>query len=448
MDKEHADFASCLEQLREAFGNRVLPVAWPIGQGEGFQGVVDLLKMKAVVGPADGKGKPSEGEIPGEVQSEVEKWRKELLEAAAEGSEELMEKYLEEENLSEEDLLEGLTAGVAAGEIYPVFCTAAPKLLGVHHLLDGLVQLVPSPKERPKRAEEPSEEIVADPEGPAAAFVFKNVSESHVGDMLFVRVYRGKLVGGTDIYNLSRQTSERLGQLFCLQGKNRSEVNELHAGDIGAVVKLKSTRVGDSLCDKANPVRFPQIQFPKPSVFSAIAGKAKGDEDKIGTGLNRLAEEDPTITVTIDNEIRQTLLGGQGELHLEVVVGRLKRRFGVDVELSRPKIPYKETITKTAQAQGKYKKQTGGRGQYGDVWIKIEPLPRGGGFEFVDAIVGGVVPSKFVPAVEKGIKSAMEEGVLAGYPVVDLKATLYDGSYHSVDSSEQSFKIAGSLAIK
>jgi elongation factor G len=266
--------------------------------------------------------------------------------------------------------------------------------------------------------------------------------------MLFLRVYRGRLSNGKDVFNVNKQNGERLGQMFCIQGKNRKETEVLGAGDLGAVVKLKSTKVGDSLCDKSKQVKFKPTNFPKPSIFSAIAGQAKADEERIGTGLNRLVEEDPTFNVQVDSEIRQTLISGQGELHLDIIIGRLKRRFGVDVILSKPRIPYRETIKKSAESQGKYKKQSGGRGQYGDVWIRIEPLPRGAQFEFVDAIVGGVVPGKFIPAVEKGVVAAMEEGVLAGYPVVDVRVSLFDGSYHTVDSSEQAFKVAGSMGFK
>jgi elongation factor G len=448
MDKEHASFKNCLDQLREVFGSKVLPVQLPIGEGEGFKGVVDIMRGKAYVYGVDGKGKFSETDVPGELADEVAKWRKELMETAAESSEELMEKYLESENLSNEEFISGLAAGVRAGDVFPVFCAAAVKNIGIDHLMQGIVDMIPSPDQRVIRAQDPEEEIKSDVSGPTVAFVFKNTSESHVGDMLFVRVYRGKLESGSDAYNVNRQTGERLGQIYVIQGKHRQEVDSLPAGDMGAVVKLKNTKIGDTLCDKSTPVKLRPTDFPKPSIFSAISGQAKGDEEKIGTGLTKLAEEDPTFTVRVDNEIRQTLIAGQGELHLDVIIARLKRRFSVDVVLEKPRIPYKETIKKTSEAQGKYKKQSGGRGQYGDVWIRLEPLPRGGDFEFVDAIVGGVVPGKFIPAVEKGILGAMAEGVIAGYPLVDVKATLYDGSYHSVDSSEQAFKVAGSMALK
>ncbi|MBI4720957.1 MAG: elongation factor G [Chitinivibrionia bacterium] len=448
MDKEHASFKTTVEQLRSFFGPKVLPVIIPIGEGESFKGVVDVIRGKAYEYSGDGLGKVTEVAVPADMKDAVAEWRHELLETAAESSESLMEKYLETETLPDDELIKGLAAGVHGGEVYPVFCTCAEKNIGAEHFLQTVVDFMPSPAQRSIAAMGPQEEVPCDPKGPIAAFVFKNMSESHVGDMLFLRVYRGQLSNGKDVYNVNKQTGERLGQMYCIQGKTRKETEALGAGDLGAVVKLKNTKIGDSLCDKSKQLKFRPTDFPKPSIFSAIEGQAKADEEKIGTGLNRLVEEDPTFSVQVDPEIRQTLISGQGELHLDVITGKLKRRFGVEVILSKPRIPYRETIKKSAEAQGKYKKQSGGRGQYGDVWVKIEPLPRGAQFEFVDGIVGGVVPGKFIPAVEKGIIGAMKEGVVAGYPLVDVKATLYDGTYHTVDSSEQAFKVAGSMAIK
>jgi elongation factor G len=448
MDKEHASFNTTIEQLRSFFGPKVLPVNIPVGEGDSFKGLVDVIREKAFEYSGDGLGKITEIAVPDGLKDDVANWRRELLETAAESSESLMEKYLESETLSEEDLIAGLASSVRAGEVYPVFCACAEKNMGTEHVMQGIIDFMPTPAQHAVTAMEPQEEIPCDSNGPIAAFVFKNISESHVGDMLFLRVYRGQLSNGKDVYNATKQTGERLGQLFCVQGKNRKETEALGAGDLGAVVKLKSTKIGDTLCDKSKQCKFRPTNFPKPSIFSAIEGQAKADEEKIGTGLNRLVEEDPTFNVQVDGEIKQTLISGQGELHLDVIVSKLKRRFGVEVILSKPRIPYRETIKKPAEAQGKYKKQSGGRGQYGDVWVKIEPLPRGAQFEFVDAIVGGVVPGKFIPAVEKGIVGAMKEGIVAGYPLVDVKATLFDGTYHTVDSSEQAFKVAGSMAIK
>ena len=447
MDKENASFSKCLDDLREHYG-RALPFQLAIGAGTGFKGVVDLLHEKAYEFSTDGKGTAKEIPIPDDLKGEADKWRKELFETAAESDEVLMEKYLETETLSVEEATKGLADGVASADVFPVFCVSAELNIGIPQFLHGVTDVMPSPTARNKALAESEETLKADPSGPAAAMIFKNVSESHVGDMLFLRVFRGSITGGSDIYNSTRDQSDRLGQLFLLQGKDRTETPKLAAGDLGAAVKLKHAHVGDTLCDKSKSVKIAPTSFPKPSIFSAISAATKGDEDKIGTGLNRLQEEDPTFEVKVDSEVHQTLISGQGELHLEIVVARLKKRYGVDVVLSKPQIPYRETIKKTAQAQGKYKKQTGGRGQYGDVWLKVEPQPRGADFEFVNAIVGGVVPGKFIPAVEKGVRATMQGGVLAGCPVVDVKVTLYDGSYHNVDSSEQAFKVAGSMAFK
>lgn len=448
IDKEHANFQNCITQLQDFFGNKALPVQLPIGEGDAVKGIVDIIEGKGYEFSSDGKGKFSDGAVPDDRKDETEKWRHELLETAAEANEELMDKYLETEDLSKQEIIQGLAAGVAAGEVYPVFCASSIKNIGIPQLLQGIVDFVPSPGRFSKTADDGETKVECDEKGPSAACIFKNISESHVGDMLYLRMYRGKLEGGKDVYNSTRENMERLGQLFHIMGKTRTEVGELTAGDMGAVVKLKSSKVGDTLCVKNNRVKFQPPVLPSPSIFTAISGLAKGDEEKISMGLSRLKEEDPTFDVKVDSEVRQTLISGQGELHLEVIIGRLKKRFGVDVVLEKPKIPYRETIKSTAEAQGKHKKQTGGRGQYGDAWIKLEPLPRGSDFEFVDAIVGGVIPGKFIPAVEKGIVATMKDGVLAGYPVVDVKATVYDGSYHNVDSSEQAFKMAGTLAFK
>jgi len=446
MDKENASFDETVASLRENFGNSVVPLQLPIGNGQAFKGVVDILAGKAYEYSSDGKGTAKDADIPADLKDRAESLRKEIFEGAAENDEELMEKYLETETLSPEEVAKGLSEGVLAGDLYPVFCVSAELNVGMPQFLQGIIDLMPSPDKVKCQLQEG--ELETDSAGPAAAKIFKNVSESHVGDMLFLRVYRGKLVHGKDIYNATRDHGERLGQLYTVQGKTRIDAEAIGAGDMGAAVKLKDTHIGDTLCDKSDLVKIKKTQYPTPSIFSAIAAATKGDEDKIGQGLNRLKEEDPTFEVRVDPEVHQTLISGQGELHLEILVGRLKKRYGVDVVLSKPRIPYKETIRKSAEAQGKHKKQTGGRGQYGDAWLKLEPLPRGGGFEFVDAIVGGVVPNKFIPAVEKGVRETMTHGVLAGYTVVDIRATLYDGSYHNVDSSEQAFKIAASMAFK
>ncbi|MDH3217831.1 MAG: elongation factor G [Candidatus Krumholzibacteria bacterium] len=448
MDKENASFDSSMKSLQDNLGGRLLAMQYPLGEGHEFKGIIDVIDQKAYEYKTDGKGDFKTVEIPGDVAEKVASMRREIYETAAENDEALMEKYIETDSLTLQEAIKGISIGVAAGDVFPVFLASAETNIGIPQLLGGIAATLPSPVEKPLRLGDGDDALSPDPSGPTAAKIFKNVSESHVGDMLFVRNYRGTLSSGKDIFNGTREHAERLGQLFFLQGRHRTETDKITAGDIGAAVKLKNAHVGDTLCDKSKPVKIPQTVYPTPSIFSAISAASKGDEDKIGTGLNRLKEEDPTFDVRVDTEVHQTLISGQGELHLEILVGRLKSRYGVEVLLSKPRIPYKETIKKSAQAQGKYKKQTGGRGQYGDVWLKLEPLPRGGDFEFVNAIVGGVVPGKFIPAVEKGVVATLREGVVAGYPVVDVKTTLYDGSYHNVDSSEQAFKVAGSMAFK
>jgi elongation factor G len=446
MDKEHANFDNCLTQLHEHFGVGVHALQLPIGAGDSFTGVVDLVEMKAYQLERDGNGaKPVD--IPADLKARAEALRKDLMESAAESDEALMEKYLETESLSEDEFRTGLLAGTHAGEIFPVLCASPAHNMGAGLILDAIVKYLPPASAGVARTAD-GKEIKCEGNGGPVAYVFKNISDPHVGDMLVVRVYRGALTPGTDVYNTVRNTGERLGQLFLVKGRNREETNRLDAGDIGALVKLKVTKVMDTLADKSNGTAVRPTQLPKPSINAAIAPVAKGDDEKMGSGLHRLMDEDPTFEVTVSGETHQTLIAGQGELHLEIIVHQLKERFGVNVTLDKPRIPYKETIRRSAEAQGRHKKQTGGRGQFGDVWLKIEPLPRGQQFEFVDGVVGGVVPGKFIPAVEKGVVATMEQGVIAGYPMVDVKATIYDGSYHTVDSSEQAFKTAGSLAFK
>ena len=453
MDKEHADFDKCLAGAQERFGNKVLPVHIPVNPGEGFNSFVDLVKMTLVTYETNGSGKFSTGEIPADLKGRAEELHEKLVEMAAENDDELLEKFFEEGALSADEIKQGLKAGIVKQAIFPVLCGAAPSNVGVPHLLDFIADFGPAPVDRPpevarKADSEETVECPCDPAAPLAALVFKTVAEAHVGELSFFRVFSGKLTSGSEALNSTRNVTEKIGQIFLLNGKQRKEIGVVNAGDIAATVKLRDTHTGDTLSDKRQPVVLEGIKFPDPVIRIAVEPKAKGDEEKISNGLHVLHEQDPTFVSSYDPELRQTIIAGQGELHLDIVVRRLKERFGVDVNLVEPKIPYRETIRGTAQTQGKYKKQTGGRGQYGDVWIKIEPLPRGSGFEFVDAIVGGVIPSKFIPAVEKGIREAMEEGVLAGYKVMDVKVTLYDGSYHSVDSSEMAFKIAGSMAFK
>lgn len=446
MDKEHADFDNCLEQVREAFGNNARPFQIPIGSGDTFKGVVDLVANKAYEF-GDGKS-AKEIDIPDDLKDRASELRRELIETAAESDEALMEKYLETEELTDEEFLRGLVTGVRSGDIFPVFCAAAANAGGAKQILDAVAAYLPSPEGMTRSTEEEGKEVTVEPGGPLAAYVFKNVSDSHVGDMLYFRVFSGKMEAGHDLYNTTHDHAERPGQIVAPRGKGREEMGTCGAGDIGAVVKLKNTKIGDTLTEKGTGIKFKATELPRPSIFSAILPATKGDDEKMGTGLHRMHDEDPAFEVKVLKETRQTLIAGQGELHLDIIVGKLKERFGVGVVLEKPRIPYKETVTRKAESQGRHKKQSGGRGQFGDVWLRLEPVPRGDDFEFVNAIVGGVVPGKFIPAVQKGVVATMERGVIAGYQMVDVKVTLYDGSYHSVDSSEQAFKTAASIGFK
>jgi elongation factor G len=450
IEKEHASFEPVLKALQERFGLKAVPVQVPIGEGLDFKGIVDLIMMKAYQFGGD---KPKEMEIPGESKDRFKELKEKLVEVVAESDDALLEKFFEAGSLSEKEIREGLKKGIAKGEIFPVFCGSATGNAGVSLLLDAIVDYFPSPADvKVTEGNTPgSGEAVPlrpEPGSPACAFVFKTISEPHVGELSLFRVYSGKVQTGLDLLNPRSGTSERIGQIYTLNGRERHEIGTVGCGDIAAAVKLKDTHTGDTLADKSRPVVLPPIDFPKPVINLAIRPKAKGDEDKISSGFAKLHDEDPTFSMAVDGELKQTIIHGQGELHLEVIIDRLKRKFGAEVELEKPGIPYRETITASAEVQGKYKRQSGGRGQYGDCWLRLEPLPRGSGFEFVDAIVGGVIPSKFVPAVEKGIVEAMGSGELAGYRVVDLKVTCYDGSHHSVDSSDLAFKIAGSMGFK
>ncbi len=451
MDKEHSDYYKVLDMARQRFGNGVVALQLPIGQGGSFKGVVDLVKMKGFV--FESGGKPKETTVPAEMEELAGTHRERLVEAAAESDDALLEKYFDKGDLSEEEILAGLRRSTLARKIYPVLCGDALENRGPQLLLDAMVSFLPSPEDKaeikglkPGTQNEESRQPADDQ--PLAALVFKTISEPHIGELSLFRVYSGVLKSGMDVLNSTKGGTERIGQIYAMVGKERKEIGVMHAGEMGAVVKLKDTHTGNTLCDPKGTIVLPGIDFPEAVIRVAIEPKTKGDEDKISTGLAKLHDEDPTFVTQVDGELKQTVISGLGELHLDVIVGRLKRKFGVQVELVRPRIPFRETIQGTSEVQGKYKKQTGGRGQYGDTWIKVEPLPRGTGFEFVNGIVGGVIPTKFIPAVEKGIKEAMTDGVLAGYPIVDIKVTLYDGSYHSVDSSEMAFKIAGSMALK
>ena len=451
MAKEHADFSKALESAQSAFGNGVVALQLPIGSADNFTGVVDLVQLKAWQTDKDGKAKPVE--IPADMEAQVKAQRERLVEAVAESDDALLEKYFDQGELTTEEIQAGLRKGTVSGQIFPVVCGDAYENQGTSLIMDTVINYLPSPVDRGEakgtKPDSTQEEVrPSSDDAPLSAFVFKTISEPHVGELSLFRVYSGRLETGMDVLNSTKDGSERIGQIFALLGKERKEVGAMHAGEMGAVVKLKDTHTGDTLCDPRAPILFAPAQPPGAVIRVAIEPKTKGDEEKISTGLAKLHDEDPTFHVETDPELKQTVISGLGELHLDVIVDRLKKKFGVEVDLVKPKIPYRETIVGTAEVQGKYKKQTGGRGQYGDAWIKVEPMPRGDGFEFVDAIVGGAIPNKFIPAVEKGVRETMVNGAVAGYPIVDIKVTLYDGSFHTVDSSEQAFKVAGSMAMK
>jgi len=450
MDRERADFAAAVEQLQESFGQGAVAAQLPIGAEEEFKGVVDLLTMKAYI--YDG-GKASEAEIPGDMADEVSEYRDKLMDAVAESDDAVMEKYLEGEDISNEELYSALKAGVAAGNVYPVSAGCATKSIGINLLLDLLVDAIPSPVKHgavtaidAESGEEIKLECKAD--GPLAALVFKTLADPFSGRINVMRVFSGVLASDSNVYNPVSKSKEHVGKLLRLQGKDNSPLDALGPGDIGAVAKLKATDTGHSLCGESKLITFPPLQFPNPVMSFAVEPKSKGDEEKIGTALKRFQEEDPTLVVKRDPQTNELIVSGLSQVHVEVVIDRMKQRFGVEVELKPPRVPYLETIRKPAQAQGKYKKQTGGRGQYGDAWLKVEPLASGDGFEFVDKVVGGVIPRGFIPAVEKGVIEAMKEGELAGSPIVDMRVTVYDGSHHPVDSSEMAFKIAASMGLK
>jgi elongation factor G len=453
MDRERADLFRTLEDIRKNLHPAAVLVQIPIGAEAGFRGVVDLVAMKAYTYQADGSGKFKEEAVPSELKERAEKFHHALVEAVAESDDALLEQYLGSGSLTSEDLRQGLRRAIAGRRLFPILCGSATRNVGVHALLDLLVECSPSPLDRPPvegRDAKSGQPVVRAPrpEEPLTALVFKTISDPYAGKISVFRVCAGQLHADSVVYNATKQARERIGQISLLRGRQQTPVTKVGPGDVGAVVKLKETGTGDTLCDEKSPVLLEPLPVSTPLISYAVAPKSKGDEEKLSGALSRLLEEDPSLKLGRDQQTRETIVSGMGKVHLEVAVDRLKRKFGVEVFMKTPRVPYKETIRGTASVQGKYKKQTGGRGQYGDCWIKVEPLPRGKGFEFVNQIVGGVIPRQYIPAVEKGIVEAMEGGILAGYPVTDVKVSLYDGSYHTVDSSEMAFKIAGSLAVK
>ena len=453
MDRDRASFERTIEALRKAFGRNTVPVQFPIGEEKNFQGVIDLVRMKACLYDSNGSGKAKEGEIPAELKDAASKAHEALVEMVAEGNDKLMEEFFEKGTLPEEHLVPGLKAAVCERRIHPVLVAAALPNIGSENVLNAIVDYLPSPLER-KEVEgleyeggQPVKRKIADDQ-PVSAFVFKTVADPFAGRVSYFKVMSGVVKNEANLANFNRGTSERLSHIGIVQGKTQTPVAELHAGDIGAVAKLKETLTGDTLGDKGAPIVFPKLKLAEPAISFAIEPKSRGDEDKLSTAIHRMLEEDLLLRFSRDPQTKEFLLSGAGQQHVEVAVSKLKRRFNIGVTLKAPKVPYRETIRAKAEAQGKHKKQTGGHGQYGDCWIKLEPLVRGAGFEFVNDIFGGAIPKNYIPAVEKGIVEAASRGYLAGYPVVDFRVILFDGSYHEVDSSEIAFKLAGSKGFK
>ncbi len=447
IDRENANFEKTLAEAQQQFGANVIPLQLPIGSEEDFKGIVDILQMKAFMYSGN---KFDSVEIPDNLKSKAEQYREQLIEIAAETDDELTLKYLEGEELTPEEIQRGVQQAIDSAKLFPLLCGSAAKGIGIPQLLDFLVFAAPAPGDTALAIDEEGKtiNISAGQEEPFRALVFKTMADPFVGKVSFLRVYSGELASDTQAININTGKTERVGQLFLFRGKTQIPITKAIRGDIAAVAKLQETNTGDTLGDKGNKYKLKGIDYPVPMASFAVEPRSKNDEEKVGAGLAKFLEEDPTFRVERNAETKQTLIYGMGDTHLEIIVSRLAKKFGVDVDLTKPKIPYKETIKGSAVVEGKHKKQSGGRGQYGHVKINFEPLPRGEQFEFVDKIFGGSVPRNYIPAVEKGLIEAMEQGVLAGFPAVDIRATLLDGSYHNVDSSEMAFKIAASLAYK
>ncbi|SHF10459.1 translation elongation factor 2 (EF-2/EF-G) [Desulfofundulus australicus DSM 11792] len=453
MDRVGADFFRSMNMIRERLGANPVAIQLPIGVEDSFAGVVDLIREKAIIYVDDLGTRSKVTDIPGEMRELVAEYREKLLEAVAEADEELMFKYLEGEELTEEEIKRGIRKATLAVKMIPVLCGSSFKNKGVQPLLDAIVDFLPAPTDIPAiRGLNPETGVedkrVARDDEPFSALAFKIMADPYVGKLTFFRVYSGKITSGSYVYNSTKNRRERIGRILRMHANHREEIDEAYAGDIVAAVGLKETTTGDTLCDEKHPIVLESMDFPEPVISVAIEPKTKADQDKLGAALSKLAEEDPTFKMHTDPETGQTIISGMGELHLEIIVDRLTREFKVGANVGRPQVAYKETIREKARAEGKFIRQTGGRGQYGHVVLEIEPLERGAGYEFVNKIVGGVVPKEYIPAVDAGVREAMENGVLAGYPVVDVRVTLVDGSYHEVDSSEMAFKIASSIAFK
>jgi elongation factor G len=453
MDRAGADFLKVVSQMKERLGANAVPLQLAIGEEDGFKGVIDLVKMKSIIWNEEDQGTTFEYTgIPEEMKALSDKWRAKMIEAAAEANEEVMERYLENEDLNEEDIMRGIRERTLANEIVPVLCGSAFKNKGVQALLDAVVDYMPAPTEV-KAIEGVKEDgtlttCEADDEASFASLAFKIATDPYVGTLTFFRVYSGKLNSGDTVYNPLKHKKERVGRMVQMHANSREEIKEVLAGDIAAAIGLKDVTTGETLCDKDNIVTLEKMDFPAPVISVAVEPKSKADQEKMGIALGKLAQEDPSFRVETDEESGQTIISGMGELHLDVLVDRMRREFSVEANIGKPQVAYRETIRKTVEIEGKHIKQSGGRGQYGHVWLRLEPLPVDANYEFVNKIVGGVIPKEYIPAVDKGVHEQMQNGCLAGYPLLAMKVTLYDGSFHDVDSSEMAFKIAGSLALR
>ena len=455
MDRTGSDFENVIEMMRDRLGANAHPVQFPLGAGELFTGVIDIVEQRAIVYEDELGSQYTEEEIPNDLKDKIDELRHELIEAAVEHDEELLEKYLEGEELTVEEVRRAIRSATLASELFPVFCGSAFKNKGVQLLLDGVIDYLPSPLDIPAiqghlpHHDETREERPADDDAPFAALAFKVATDTYVGRLTYVRVYSGSIPAGSYVMNATKDNKERVGRLLQMHANKREEREEVYAGDICAVIGLKDTKTGDTLCDPDDPIILEAMKFPEPVIAVAIEPKTKADQDKLADGLQKLADEDPTFKIRTDEETGQTIISGMGELHLEILVDRLKREFGVEANIGRPQVAYRETVKKKVEGvEGKFVRQTGGRGQYGHVVINIEPTEPDAGFIFEDKIRGGAIPREFISSVEKGIKEALETGILAGYPIIDVKVELVDGSYHDVDSSEMAYKIAGSMAVK
>ena len=455
LDKEHASFDRVYESVKSRLTTKVIPVEVPIGEGATFRGVLNLFSKKAHLYKKGTKsGEYDEVDVPADQKALFDKYYQELIETIASTDDAMLERYLEGQEIAREEAIAAMKEGMKRGELFPLFCVSAEQTFGTRALLTKIVELMPSAFDMEELhvltgAEgDKTVEIHAQDDAPFAAWVFKTQSEPHVGDVSFFRILSGMVVNGAEVFNATRNGAEKVGHIAVAQGKDRTEVEKLHAGDIGCVAKLKNTHTGDTLSTREHPVRLPAVKFPEPLVQFAVHAAIRNDEEKLQAGLHRLHDEDPTFEMHYNAETHETIVSGLGERHLEVNMAKLRRKFGVAAELTRPRIAYRETIKGKGEGQGRHKKQSGGRGQFGDCWVRFAPLPRGEGYVFADEIVGGAIPGKFIPAVDRGIQEAAARGILAGYPLVDFKVECYDGSYHSVDSNEMSFKMAGILGFK